>query len=375
MAMRVREGKKVRGVYEYPAGSEVWWIHYYADGKRHREKVGRKSDAIKLYQTRKADALAGRKLPALRNTKAVTVSDLAELALEYVIDHKDKRNYESKAKIVMESTLGSRPAADVTPQELEQWLRKQCQTAATTNRYRAFLSLCYREGMANGKVSANPARLVRQREENGRRLRYLSREEYDRLCKVIQEKFPEHIAEFVVSVNTGMRLAEQYTCTWSQVHLERRAIDLTETKNGSARTVHLNADSLAAIESLTVAGQKPTDRVFLSAAKDFTTRAWFPPCLQAAEIESYVWHSNRHTFCSWLAMAGASIKEIQELAGHKTITMSARYAHLSPDHKLSVIERIAATTSQLPTDPRKVLQRRPTAIKTAIRRKMSRNLA
>jgi hypothetical protein len=30
----------------------------------------------------------------------------------------------------------------------------------------------------------------------------------------------------------------------------------------------------------------------------------------------------------WLAMAGASIKEIQELAGHKTITMSARYSHL-----------------------------------------------
>lgn len=39
-------------------------------------------------------------------------------------------------------------------------------------------------------------------------------------------------------------------------------------------------------------------------------------------------HCNRHTFCSWLAMAGASIKEIQEAAGHKTITMSARYSHL-----------------------------------------------
>ena len=55
------------------------------------------------------------------------------------------------------------------------------------------------------------------------------------------------------------------------------------------------------------------------------------------------------TFCSWLAMAGASIKEIQELAGHKTITMSARYSHLSPAHKLSVVDRItsAASTSSL----------------------------
>jgi hypothetical protein len=41
-------------------------------------------------------------------------------------------------------------------------------------------------------------------------------------------------------------------------------------------------------------------------------------------------------------MAGASIREIQELAGHKTITMSARYSHLSPEHRQSVVERIAS---------------------------------
>jgi hypothetical protein len=53
----------MRGVYENPLGSGIWWVHYYAAGKRHREKVGRKSDAIKLYQSRKADVVAGRKLP------------------------------------------------------------------------------------------------------------------------------------------------------------------------------------------------------------------------------------------------------------------------------------------------------------------------
>ncbi len=56
-----------------------------------------------------------------------------------------------------------------------------------------------------------------------------------------------------MSVHTGMRLSEQYTCTWSQVHLDRRTIELTKTKNGSARTVHLNSDAVEAIESLTTA--------------------------------------------------------------------------------------------------------------------------
>ncbi len=56
----------------------------------------------------------------------------------------------------------------------------------------------------------------------------------------------------------------------------------------------------------------------------------------------------RHTFYSWLAMAGASIKEIQEAAGHKTITMSARYSHLPPRHKQSAVERIAGTATKQP---------------------------
>jgi site-specific recombinase XerD len=73
-----------------------------------------------------------------------------------------------------------------------------------------------------------------------------------------------------------------------------------------------------------------------------------PACLEEAGISGYVWHCNRHTFCSWLAMAGASIKEIQEAAGHKTITMSARYSHLSPAHRLSVVERIASAPNWAP---------------------------
>ena len=71
-----------------------------AAGKRHREKVGRKSDAIRLYQSRKADATAGRKLPELRDSKVLRFSELIDDALEFVVDHKDRRSYVSKAEIV-----------------------------------------------------------------------------------------------------------------------------------------------------------------------------------------------------------------------------------------------------------------------------------
>jgi hypothetical protein len=40
-------------------------------------------------------------------------------------------------------------------------------------------------------------------------------------------------------------------------------------------------------------------------------------------------------------MKRASIKDIQELAGRKTSAMSARYAHLATEHKLSAVELIS----------------------------------
>src|SRR5438876_4130069 len=73
--------KKHRGVYEHPPDSGVWWVHYYADGRRHRERVGGKQEAINRYQTRKTEAREGR-LPA--KEKLVRFDDFAKEYLETV---------------------------------------------------------------------------------------------------------------------------------------------------------------------------------------------------------------------------------------------------------------------------------------------------
>jgi integrase len=57
-------------------------------------------------------------------------------------------------------------------------------------------------------------------------------------------------------------------------------------------------------------------------------RSWWERALNEAKIKDFKWHDLRHTFCSRLAQAGMGLKVIQEAAGHKTIAMSARYAHL-----------------------------------------------
>lgn len=365
---KAEEQRPVRGVFQRPPGSGVWWINYYEHGKQHREKVGSKQAAIDLYQIRKADIRMGRKLPPLKRTAPVMVSDLIDLVLEFVATHghKDLRTYQCRAEIlrtghkdshgrVTQKGLGDRDAETLTAQDIETWLGRHCKTPATFNRYKAFLSLAFKLGIRAKKVTHNPARgeFIPIRKEPKGRLRFLSREEYDALREVIARRFPEHLAEFIVSVHTGMRLSEQYTVEIGQFDRHRRAIDLDRTKNGDARTVHLNADALAAIESAMPPKAKRTDRIFpredrLPMYPDrkqerFDNRSWFDAAVEEADIPRITWHGLRHTFCSWLAMAGATTREIMEAAGHKTMSQAARYSHLSPQHTQSVVDRIAGT--------------------------------
>ncbi|MBZ0093015.1 MAG: tyrosine-type recombinase/integrase [Sulfuricellaceae bacterium] len=40
----------------------------------------------------------------------------------------------------------------------------------------------------------------------------------------------------------------------------------------------------------------------------------------------------RHTFASRFMMNGGNILVLQKLLGHRSLTMTIRYAHLAPDH-------------------------------------------
>ena len=72
-------------------------------------------------------------------------------------------------------------------------------------------------------------------------------------------------------------------------------------------------------------------------------RSWFEAALQRAGIKDFTWHCLRHTFASRLVMAGVDIRTVQELLGHKTITVTLRYAHLAPQHQLAAVQRLCDT--------------------------------
>src|SRR3984893_1386590 len=183
---KAKARRNPRGLFEKMPGSGEWWICYWdAQGRKRREKVGTKSNAILLYCKRKTEALQGKKLPEKLRRAMASFAEIAKDALAYSKANKLSYRHDSGR---METLLGGfreYPAESITAQDIERRFEKEKWSLATVNRYRALLSLIYRLAIRNGKVKENPARLVRHRLEDNARIRFLSSEEETKLRTAI----------------------------------------------------------------------------------------------------------------------------------------------------------------------------------------------
>ena len=186
---------------------------------------------------------------------------------------------------------------------------------------------------------------MQHRLEDNTRIRFLLPDEETALRTAIEAKCPEHLPEFVLALNTGLRLSEQYGLTWADVSIARRILTVQRSKNGSTRHVPLNRAALCALDDL----RKQTGGTGFVCGGAPEPRRWFGAALADAKIAGFSWHCLRHTFASRLVMAGVDIRTVQELLGHKTIAMTVRYSHLAPKHTLAAVERLDAPQDS-PTD-------------------------
>jgi site-specific recombinase XerD len=343
-----RSYKKLRGIYEQPAKSGIFYIQYFdANGTRRREKVGLRSDAITLLAKRKIEKLQQKKLPEKLRTTSVKFSELAKDALEHSRAEngaETAHNHELQFE-VLSIEFGKLIAEKITKQQIVRYLQAQAEkrewSPGTTNRWHASLSLIFRVGIENGKVSTNPASKIKRKLESPGRVRFLSAKEEQILSKEIAKSYPLHLSAFQISVHTGIRAGEQFRTRWTSVDFDQKILTIPKSKNGDTRHIPLNRVAWAAFRQL---WQRKSELpwVFLNSegARLRNQRDWFDPVLEATKLPDYTWHCNRHTFASRLVMKGVDLRTVGELLGHRSFQMTMRYAHLAADHKRSAVDRL-----------------------------------
>lgn len=208
----------------------------------------------------------------------------------------------------------------------------------------ANLSHVLTKGVQWGWIVSSPMKKVEKPKEPTGRCRYLSAEELDALLDACRKSpNPLLYPAVKVAIGTGIRKGELRNLVWPSVDLKNRMIYLEDTKNGDRRGVPLNSEILGVFHELKRSRRLDTDLIFPSknGKVGLEFRGAFRSALREAKIQNFHWHDLRHTFASYLVMEGASLLAVSTLLGHRDLSMTKRYTHLSPEYLKNGVELIS----------------------------------
>lgn len=316
----------------------------------------RLTDARKWAQDTESAIRGGRHFKT-SEAKRHTLAELIDRYIKTVLPTKPKSKEKQTAQLEWwKEQIGAYALADITPALIVQQrdkliggitVRGKPRAPATVVRYMAALSHAFSTAVKEwGWIDDSPMRKVSKPRESRGRVRFLSDDERLRLLKACKESSNLYLYPVVVlALSTGMRHGEIMGLTWEDVDLNRGRAVLHETKNGERRAVPITGHVMELLKEM--GRVRRIDNNLLFPAKEnrpqkpqkpIDLRAPWEAALKKADIQDFRFHDLRHSAASYLAMNGASLAEIAEVLGHKTLQMVKRYAHLSEGHTASVVE-------------------------------------
>ncbi|MFC3642143.1 tyrosine-type recombinase/integrase [Aquibium oceanicum] len=215
-------------------------------------------------------------------------------------------------------------------------LRNSGNSNATINRKMAALSKLLRKALKMGDIHSLPE--FRRQKERAGRIRFLDREEENRLFAAIQVRSVEYYRLSVFLVDTGARLGEAIALRWGDISERRATFWLTKSRR--SRSIPLTDRAFAAMGPPKARRGGP----FIGIQQQQYRKVW-----NEAKEEVGLGHDNdvvphvlRHTCASRLVRGGIDLRRVQTWLGHQTLTMTMRYAHLAThdlDMCIPILER------------------------------------
>lgn len=295
-------------------------------------------------------------------SKKHTIADAIARYTKEVLCYSKNANNQKVYLAYWQDTLGAYTMADITSALIVKYRNDLVGKAnkygrkigtATANRYTQALGHVLTIAVKEWEwISQSPMTKITKYKEPKGRVRFLSDEERTNLLRVCKEANNPHLYKVVIlALSTGARKMEILGLQWADIDFTRGQIVLHETKNGERRVIPLQGlamDLMLEHEKAKIDDcpfvfpsekiTKAKDGTFIYQPIDIRT-AWVNALIKA-KIKDFRFHDLRHSAASYLAMNGASLAEIAEVLGHKTLQMVKRYAHMSEAHTSGVVARM-----------------------------------
>lgn len=341
-----------KGIYKR---GNVHWIRYAGlDGRTVYESSG--SDKFRVAETlliQRRQSIKEGKQPEIKKIANHTFKELAEKYLSWITGRQLSAKVKGYIIGQLLTTFGSLPLrrfSAVIVEQLQTDLMNRGLKNSSCNKVLTILKHMFTKAVEWDMVESETlkrVRKVRLLRDDSRRLRYLSIEE----CQALINSCDPHLKPIVITaLNTGMRKGEILNLKWDNIDLRHGFILLDITKNGERREIPINDTLRQSLQAITRRLDSPYvfyDHVTGNRYQD--VKRSFKTALRKAGIRDFHFHDLRHTFASHLVMAGVDITTVKELLGHKTLTMTLRYSHLAPAHKVKAVDILDNTLNGKPT--------------------------
>ena len=325
-----------------------FWFRYTDDRGRQKEiKLGRHGD-VTLEQAR-------RRAQELRATTSLGADPVAEAARHRAIPSvaafmeerylpfakerlRSFRDHESFYRLQIKARWGALRLDEVSPSHLvalQDALRTAGLSNATVNRYTAFVRRVFNLALRwQAYEGRNPAQHAEMRREQNRET-FLTEDQLRALLTAINAE-QNLIAAGVLALlaATGARRGEAMGARWEHIDLDRRLWTVPLSKSGRRRHIPLSDAACAIL--LRVRAAAPAESAWVFPGDDPAKRigcirkAWARIKRSAGLPADLRIHDLRHAFASTLVGKGRSLHEVGQLLGHSQVSMTMRYAHLSP---------------------------------------------
>jgi integrase len=262
--------------------------------------------------------------------------------------------------------IGSLPLPAIAPIHVERVrknMRSQGLAPRTIHRavqvVRQVYNHCARMGLFQG--DSPTANISKAPKSDDKRQRFLSQQEAQDLLIELADRSTDLHDQALLSLYCGMRAGEVFGLTWADVDMGRGLLMLRNTKNGTTRHAPMPEPVKTMFAGREMAGKQ--EYVFPSRTGERRTQVSKSFNLAVEKLKlnegvtdprlKVVFHTLRHTYASWLVMAGTPLYTVGKLLGHSSSAMTERYSHLAPDHMKAAVSALENAMAQ---DGQKTIQ-------------------